>query len=860
MSSAFKSFVFNNFSKTFFQATLNSSKGFNHGPSVSAFKSINNFSDYLIDLFVPSDSSMKYDAAYDYALEKFEDAFCYVSADNEIALHYEAFYKEWLAKRADQDDLIEVVEGEEVDDGTSELHNSLSPDYSRSSDPKSSSTRRDAVRISSKESSSNGAPKSIQQYGSVTTRPVNDRSYTRSSDGMSSNDSDRRRERLHLEQREAPIIAKDDPRAAAGSRERDVTRLAYSSLDAPKPRERVHHEQRDAPIRQAPRNPNVGGKIVDLSIFSEQSEAQEDEVILFRDWLEAVDKIKIDSHTTDLWANTVLRLLQSEYKFQGVFKGGPTDTSVDNLYALSKALRKSNRDVVLASILEMKNKKISMDVAVPTFDSFCATKVTPVKAADGVFTNGTIFLDLSRSPALFASASRRMPEMDKQVPDMIRQLLVCVTSEGLRTTLSLEGFSHGRVTTFTWSMLDAFSDLIGSCSIRMASMIEVANSLVSAGATGIIGRVSPRSSRLSVLNFIKFVNDTIIEQQESERDFKETYTATLLRNWRIVRQNTILDSDPAYKHPYFMMRSGDNYFPYTNTHLKMIDAYVSLHATLSEFAKKLNDGEKILVIYGGVTTKGHNVQVTAARHFFTTKFGAPITDAAGRVNKHGKWNFAKFDLVPNNVRSALSLDASDPIHVSDAWSEECQNYAHVIVVLDLADNSVNPTSNISMGKFISNFLSLPNVRFVTSKYCVIAPITIGCASRVTPLTSTMTPKISYRGVNYAMPTGREHGIEGIVCAYPGDKTILLRPFLIRSDGKFVSSNAYNIAFNMRMIQASVEQLAPRAVFEIPKDCSEFFPASFGGVSRQGDAIEYGQTDDVFGELMSVTTGSGEENN
>ena len=282
----------------------------------------------------------------------------------------------------------------------------------------------------------------------------------------------------------------------------------------------------------------------------------------------------------------------------------------------------------------------------------------------------------------------------------------------------------------------------------------------------------------------------------------------LLKFWRSVRLGTCLD-DAWMKHDSLLLKrdpdainssgsrvGGPVFMPYNSTAMKLVLGYHAFMPTIAKYTGK------ILVLYGGVTTNGKNAQLFAMRHLFESYLGPEKIDDAGNETE-GKWLLRPFDLNGNVTFGTLSVNAKNLDSVL-SLSTLCQKFDKVIVHLDLASGSVTEALNAEAGMFISNFLKLPNVKFVTSKYCVTGAIEVSGASAVVQMTDPVEGN----------HVGRSHGVEGIVLATRNVKKpteiVRLQPF---PDVKGRTSKELYERFLDAMHEGNMKRFSPKCFID-----------------------------------------------
>lgn len=466
-----------------------------------------------------------------------------------------------------------------------------------------------------------------------------------------------------------------------------------------------------------------------------------------------------------------------------------------------------------------------------TYDSFSRKAISYI--GDDPVVDGQR-LCVRSLPAVIMKPITEKPDHDveSKMGRLAVDVALLLTTNGLRTPLSLE-FStidkrtgDVKVVRGVWTIAPEFVSLFtGKFTDLGRSVAMCTRILFAKGYTVIHGLYGTKT--VSVWDFVNLS----VKSWEKRRD-----VPSLLKHWRTIRAGTFLD-DAWMKHDYLTVRCArqPDFLPYNSTAMKLILGYAYKFSDVFGGKKKWSvlqrladlDG-KVLFIYGGVTSNGKNSQLLAMRHMLKEMLGDPIVDNFGNQNTAGRWSLITIDINGNSAYGTISVDAANLDSVLSLDSN-CQMFENVCVHLDLADDSVTESSNNSIGVFVSNFLQLSNVRFVTSKYCASGKITVNGASCVVPLCDPL--------VDQEVPVGRSHGVEGIMFSKPSATKrapVTRHPFakFVRSDDRVkvipYDDEVFSVFFD-RLKHGNRARLAPQAVL----DCSSLggiVPPSFGAVS------------------------------
>lgn len=447
-----------------------------------------------------------------------------------------------------------------------------------------------------------------------------------------------------------------------------------------------------------------------------------------------------------------------------------------------------------------------------------------------------------------------------------------ITTKGIRNSITLKGYVQGCQSTFVWCLHEALLAMIPtSVTCDHASIGELAINLVKKGVHRLIGVVSPGGHKKFLKTFLKEIaNSHIDAASESKYVNHSDWIIATLAMLRGVRLQTLLDAT-WNKQEYYFLRAGQKIIPFSYTYFKFFAAFKNMIPDLEAYAAKLDGtqaNQRFLVVYGGVTMNGKNTQFTAAQKFFRKIFGAPFTNSSGEVNETAKWNLASFDLVGNQDTGTFATDASKASSVEKVWNSVVGKYNRYIVILDLADDSVTDKLNDQVAVWIENFLGLTKKPwFVTSKYCVTAPLVVN-AGTVGALTTKLGVSTSYPipdadpikdkdgkmvEQTYSFPVGRGHGIEGIVLVTPGNHKFptsrqTLLPFITQYHPN--GDPHYAEAFHRRLIDSSFNQMSPATFCEVDEKYAEYFPATFNNQARKGGNPEDGVQLKVAGMFSS----------
>lgn len=458
----------------------------------------------------------------------------------------------------------------------------------------------------------------------------------------------------------------------------------------------------------------------------------------------------------------------------------------------------------------LSNSVVSIDVTVSkvSIDAFFAYPVSRVddKTLKTVSPKGSIFADFSQAPCIFFRTIHRRTDVPPGFQKLWVECALVLQQASLRPGITLIRYDRGVRTTLVWRLHPQLvPHFVLGVTVPQTVATETAKKLLEMGAHQLIGHINGSTKAYSLRGFmdtcLKSTNNVDVPVQDDRE------------NWRSLRSGTIFDSE-WYRHEYLSLQLGDQFVPYRNTAIKFIDAYLNLIPTLEKLEGR------ITVVYGGVTVKGRNSQYLAMLHFFTTLWGAPtISDPAGR------WTPIAFD---NNSAPNYMVHRADASVLTDmeALGRVVAN-DHVIVCLDLADASVAPEINLKVATWIENcFKSFRNLRFVTSKYCVGADLTVKLCKTLAPLNSVLfSEEIDNRSVRVCN-VGRGHGLEGIVFAAPGAEARGLRAY----SASGVSCDAVQRIIRDRMYNVSKAQFEPQMSFKVPEEYVRYFPVNYGSIS------------------------------
>jgi len=466
-----------------------------------------------------------------------------------------------------------------------------------------------------------------------------------------------------------------------------------------------------------------------------------------------------------------------------------------------------------------------------TYDSFSRKAISYI--GDDPVVDGQR-LCVRSLPAVIMKPITEKPDHDveSKMGRLAVDVALLLTTNGLRTPLSLE-FStvdkrtgDAKVVRGVWTIAPEFVSLFtGKFTDLGRSVAMCTRILFAKGYTVIHGLYGTKN--VSVWDFVNLS----VKSWEKRRD-----VASLLKHWRTIRAGTFLD-DAWMKHDFLTVKCArqPDFLPYNSTAMKLILGYAYKFSDVFGGKKNWSVLErlaelkgKVLFIYGGITSNGKNSQLLAMRHMLKEVLGDPIVDTFGNQNVSGRWSLITIDINGNSAYGTISVDAANLDSVL-SLDPNCQMFENVCVHLDLADDSVTESSNNSIGVFVSNFLQLSNVRFVTSKYCASGKITVNGASCVVPLCDPL--------VEQDVPVGRSHGVEGITFSKPSvtkRAPVTRHPFAkyIRFEDRVkvipYDDEVFSVFFD-RLKQGNRARLSPQAFL----DCSSLggiVPPSFGAVS------------------------------
>jgi hypothetical protein len=550
--------------------------------------------------------------------------------------------------------------------------------------------------------------------------------------------------------------------------------------------------------------------------------------------------------------NTLRKIFSTQYK-KPIYEKGTTIEDWKILTYLKNRIEEVGVTQVLAA-LTSKGMSIVSTTVLPTCEQFYGEDLELI--SDYVISSRsakrTIYLDVQKSPVLQVSSKNYFEKVPNPLVWLVQGLIYIVTNKGIRESLVLKLSTKGGDQDTAWFINPALARTLDTCPRDLQSVIAAAKRLYAAGYKTIIGRSG--DVEISVDDWVESVTGSHVDIAafENYRNLDST-VQRLLSNWRVARTGTLLD-ESWFKHPYFFLRCGSKLLPYINTYVKFVDAYIPMIPSLEEMGKvatdrkmrnstkfpTLVDGEikypvlercNIVVIYGGVTLS-RNLQYQAALDFFTALWGPPSYTAGSTRNVDAIWDMINFDLNPSVVARTTSCDACDADSVRSKFAKTCSEAYKVVVITDLASDSVMPSINLQAAKIAENFVSLPNVAMVSCKYCVVETVSVNCGG-----ISAMNSSIQSPG----MPVGRAHGMEGIFRVVPAipNKRLLqkrtLYPFATQSMKK--GDPVLKQAYLDRMQKMSLQQLAPLPFLDVDEKYQKYFPSSFNAVGRR-DAKDY----------------------
>lgn len=642
--------------------------------------------------------------------------------------------------------------------------------------------------------------------------------------------------------------------------------------DAPKPKEDLaakYKRQPKADPAPAKRDDQPTKKFSILDVAKVKfEEPEDDDSFNVEEWLIAVRKdICSSKYSIQVVLNTVKKVLEISFACK-VFDGGKTISDLLIMHKIRKQIERIGFNTVLASLSSSAVQRLSTNV-MPTYENFYGDTLeimsdTVIRSTNPA-TRKSTFLNVEFAPYLQFSPKRIFDKVDSNIVPLMCGILAVVTSVGIRSTLVLEAYSEGRKRKATWVMDAALAKSLEACSFDLMSMCAAADRLYREGYDQIVGKY--RSQKMDVITFIAVVTESHVTQaQEEEFTSLDNSVYELLATWRVVRAGTMLDSS-WFKHPYMFLSCGDKVLPFINTYVKFVDAYIPWIDDLvaigkvarerhtsnsalkpyienSKIMKPKKLADKIIVLYGGVTLS-RNFQHQAAVRFFTALWGEPALASGVHRDKTAIWEMFNFDLNPSLVSRTKGIDASDVTVVRDTYEAICREAYKVIVVTDLASESVNPTTNLIAAEVAQIFVGLPNVVLVTCKYCVVAPVTVECGT-IGALTSTIQVP--------GMPVGRGHGTEGIFYVTPKTKKIpggklTLYPFA--TDAKRKGDIKLMNKYMQHMQRMSLLQFTPQPVLEIDSQYSCYFPSSFSNVGRRAKDVDTGEKFAAFFDKASL---------
>jgi hypothetical protein len=592
--------------------------------------------------------------------------------------------------------------------------------------------------------------------------------------------------------------------------------------------------------------------------FDELTVAEPAEQFDLDQWLRDLHKeINKPALTLQKLLNTVRKLISTQYKMQNVYINGSVESDPRVSVAIIEAIEHVGLSTLLAGLAASSVSSFSTSTNV-SYENFYSEQLIwvddTVVCSQNAKGDKSIYLDMSNSPCIKMSPKNYFEKIPKALSWLVSGLLLLITSAGVRENIVIKGYDIKFIARdMTWTLGTHLRSLLEGTSFDLQAIIALAHRLHKQGIKEIKGVWNGKE--IAIDKFVKGALETHIKMAAQEKyvNFGEEVKG-LLASWRVVRMGTLLDAS-WFKHPYFFLRCGNKVLPYLNTYVKFVDAFIPLIGSfkkMGEIARSRsaeNDKlvpyfdvssqqvvypeqhrSRILVIYGGVTLS-RNLQYQAAERFFTALWGSPRCGGGIARDEKAIWELVTFDLNANATTRTGGCDATNPDAVKSHFTRICESSYKVIVITDLASDSVTPSINLDAGKIASNFVCLPNVSLVSCKYCVIAPVTAVCGG-IKAMTSTIQEK--------DMPVGRAHGIEGIFRVVPSEKkkigeTKTLFPFATAT--KLKGDVDLKARFMARIHESSMMQLAPHPFLEVDTQYSDYFPDAFGNVGRR-------QTEDV----------------
>jgi len=456
-----------------------------------------------------------------------------------------------------------------------------------------------------------------------------------------------------------------------------------------------------------------------------------------------------------------------------------------------------------------------------------------ITAENAIIFNGEWYATLADIPRLHFSKSE--PKMIRSNPgyaELWSTLALLITSSKIRHSIDLPYWNSTRSVEVikVWQIDEMFAEYLPVGARNLHETITLTADKIYVLKKPLIGYVKQgeKKVRMTLFDFIALCLGTM---KNKNVEFQFDRAA-----WRKLRKDTVFDGVWG-KNPYLLAVYGTDgalqAIPYNNTVNKFIDAMLNLLPLLKgdKFANK-----KVLVLYGGVTTSGRNTQLEAADYFFTELFGE--RQSVGRKFDNTKnWDLVKFDLNGNHTSGTLAVDLAsiDSIRKLNAFAED---YERVIMITDTADSSVTAATNAKAGVWISNVIAaIPNITFITMKYCCASPITVTGAGAIIPLKSKMF--LSDKG-EQIYNVGRSHGAEGIVYVTPKTaKEEIKAKTLLPFRGKDKDTD-YEQLFRDRCYEGSFDQLRQRPFYFIRDEWVKYFPKHLGivaGLTKGGQETE-----------------------
>lgn len=448
-------------------------------------------------------------------------------------------------------------------------------------------------------------------------------------------------------------------------------------------------------------------------------------------------------------------------------------------------------------------------------DSFFSKKCRIVSEKPLIVHNGDYYAYFGAGTYIqFSRKEIRNYEPDLPYGEIWASCALLYTSADLRLNVQLPFWSKksGTITQRIWTISEKVARMLPAHHKNLWNVIKRAADILKANKTDVVGWIEvrdPRSKKnvkknMTLMSFVRACMSTLAS---TEVDF-----AFDRASWKALRDKTIFDL-AWHKHEYKTLTLGSEIVPYNNTAIKFTDAYLNLVRTEKSWLRRgvfADPNKKIAILYGGVTSAGRNPQLYAMRHLFEELLGKSINSTYGKEQASARYKVFQFDLNGNSYTDTIQIDASkreDVMRLNDCTA----GFDVVICILDLADGSVNSSLNVKLESWLSNFLVLDNINFVTTKYCCTSKLTVCGAEKIIPMNSVL-----FGTADNQVNVGRSHGAEGICLLTPTRKKnsnpVCLMPMTLDKDSKF----------REKCFEGSMKQFSPAATFNVPADYVRWF--------------------------------------